>query len=176
MLNSWLTSLRYSRTQRFNGPLWYKQTADFASWLSRPWSWRVVLLHFSSSINESGHWRIAAATRVMAWRCGAITSVAAAILPMGCRVDWTSKGQQNNKPMIARRKLIPKWKNQYTSQLFTFPSYLVGNFILVFKFLTNAHCNKMPQKHDYTFLGKSIFIKNRHNYGPIINDCCTITV
>ena len=42
--------------------------------------------------------------------------------------------------------------------------------------LTDTHCNKMPQKHDYTFLGKSIFIKNRHNYGPIINDCCTITV
>ena len=100
-------------------------------------SWRVVLLHFSSSINESGHRRIAAATRVTAWWCGAVTSVAAAILPMGCRVDWTSKGQQNNKPMMNRRKLIPKWKSQYTSQLFTFPSNLVGNFILVFKFLTN---------------------------------------
>ena len=42
--------------------------------------------------------------------------------------------QQNNKNW---RKLIPKWKSQYTSQLFTFPSNLVGNFILVFKFLTN---------------------------------------
>ena len=94
---------------------------------------RVVLLHFSSSINESGHRRIAAAARVMAWWCGA-----AAILPMGCRVDWTSKGQQNNKPMMYRRKLIPKWKSQYTSQLFTFPSNIVGNFILVFKFLTNV--------------------------------------
>jgi len=65
------------------------------------------------------------------------SSVAAAILPMGCRVDWTSKGQQNNKPMMNRRKLVLKWKSQYTSQLFTFPSNLVGNFILVFKFLTN---------------------------------------
>ena len=100
-------------------------------------SMRVVLLPVSSSINESAHRRIAATARVTAWRWGAVTSAAAAILPMGCRVDWTSKGQQNNKPMMNRRKLIPKWKSQYTSQLFTFPSNLVGNFILVFKFLTN---------------------------------------
>ena len=51
--------------------------------------------------------------------------------------------------------------------------YLQKTFV---KCMPQKHTNKMPQKHDYTFLGKSIFIKNRHNYGPIINDCCTITV
>ena len=128
-----------------------------------PSSW-VVLMHFSSSINESGHRRIAAAAWVTAWWCGAIKSAAAAIVPMGCQVDWTSKGQQNNKPMMNRRKLVPKWKSQYTSQLFTFPSNLVGNFILVFKFLTND-----TTKFKVTFLWTPCWVVVPNATYPFLN-------
>ena len=94
----------------------------------------VALFEFNQRVRPSKNCCCHTSDGLVVWghhECGSSNS------SNGLRVDWTSKGQQNNKPMMNRRKLVPKWKSQYTSQLFTFPSNLVGNFILVFKFLTN---------------------------------------